>query len=387
MGSQQIFRNAVAVLAVAIATSGSVAGDPSVVVVDLRTNGDPAVVAALVDALTDVHLAPVSDDRGRVLAGRDPLDLMADAALGQAKDGYGQLDCGWARPSAELAARLLASAGPGGRIDVERTTRAWTYVLLCADRDGDRPMARYAADRVRAGGGAANIPADLAGRFPDIDAALGAEIVPVTITGPVGALVTLDDRPIGSAPTTVLVTAGKHMVAVADRTGAGATVITVQGRAMSIAVDYEIASNVDIVALWPHLRAWRVAGAVDPTTLAGTMATLDVELAAVIDSHGAIELWQRPSKRSQSPSSIVVGHGDPAAIAVAARSAYDLAHERAPTIDVPILREHDHPKPTVQDPTRWWIYAAIGGALVAGAVSIYAADSGDDHQRFELRFP
>ena len=41
---------------------------------------------------------------------------------------------------------------------------------------------------------------------------------------------------------------------------------------------------------------------------------------------------------------------------------------------------------SAKDPTRWWVYAAIGGALAAGAVTIYALGAGDDTQRIELDF-
>jgi hypothetical protein len=40
-----------------------------------------------------------------------------------------------------------------------------------------------------------------------------------------------------------------------------------------------------------------------------------------------------------------------------------------------------------QEPTKWWVYATIGGALLAGAVVIYAHESASDTQRVELHYP
>ena len=128
----------------------------------------------------------------------------------------------------------------------------------------------------RALGGNPAVTADVWARYPEIDAAIDRDIVAITVTGPAGAVVTLDDQPIGAAPATAFAHAGRAQAA---------------------------------------------------------------------------------------------------------------AHERAPDPTLPLVREPRTKAKPDRDPTRWWVYAAIGGALVAGAAAIYAADAGDDHQRFELSFP
>ena len=45
------------------------------------------------------------------------------------------------------------------------------------------------------------------------------------------------------------------------------------------------------------------------------------------------------------------------------------------------------PSRSRKQPAPWWVYAAIGGAAVAGAVTIWATSAGENRQRIELTFP
>lgn len=47
------------------------------------------------------------------------------------------------------------------------------------------------------------------------------------------------------------------------------------------------------------------------------------------------------------------------------------------------MREAARPR----EPARWWVYAVIGGALAAGAVTLYALEAGQDRQIIDLTFP
>lgn len=231
MGVDQVLRVAVAG-AVALALAGDAAAAPVVVVVDARPTPVAADAAALRAAFAAAELAPLEGAAAEAWAGRADDDLALDAALAEAGDGYGQLDCGRARPWAETAALLAAARTAAGVDERARGNRAWSYLLLCADKDGDRPAARHAADRVRALGGSAAISADVWARYPEVDAAIDRDIVAITVTAPAGAAVTLDDQPLGPAPATAYAHAGRHLVAAPGH----ATWITVQGKPLTVEV-------------------------------------------------------------------------------------------------------------------------------------------------------
>ena len=69
--------------------------------------------------------------------------------------------------------------------------------------------------------------------------------------------------------------------------------------------------------------------------------------------------------------------------------------DRAPDPDQPLLVETADDrrarglrvKGEGEEPTRWWVYATIAGAVLAGALVIYSHDQADDTQRVELKYP
>ena len=356
-----------------------------VAVIDLRADIDDAARAALVGALRDAELVPVGGDLGVALIGRDRDQAMAIRVLAEAQDGFGQLDCGRARPLAEHAAQVLTARTAAGLDERARLTRAWTYVALCAERDGDRSMARFAVERLRGLGDAAGaLPTDVWSRYPEIDAATDRDIVELTVTGPAGTTAWVDGRAIGATPATAFVAAGKHVVAVADGRTRAATIATALGQPLTVDLQADPVALQGEHAIADTVRGWQTAGATDPTALASLMLAARVELAVVIGSNGATTLWQ---VRKREPVAIVVAIGAGAALATAAQAAWAVAHDRAPEAGVELLREGDLAGDQAdKEPTRWWVYAAIGGAIAVGAAVIYAADAGDDRQRFELRF-
>lgn len=378
MGTQQVLRVAVAGLIVGVGAGVAVAA-PTVAIVDTRAGDDRVARDELAAALAGVELEVLTGPRAEALGGRADDDRAADRALAEAQDGFGELDCGRARPSAERAVTLLAGRTAAGHDERGRAARAWSYVLLCADRDGDRPVAHHAADRLRGLGGAPAVGADVWSRYPEIDASLDRDVVALTITGPTGAVATLDDRPLGPVPATTWAPAGKHVVAIAGPAGAGAAWISVQGRPLTVDVAVRAPDDPDGATWAARVATWRAGAAPTATALDELARAHAVELVAVLEADGAVAIWQRTRTGTTR-----VARGTAAAAAAAARDAYAAAHERAPDPTVPLVR--DDRRADDKQPARWWVYAAIGGALAVGAVAIYAADAGDDRQRFVLRF-
>jgi hypothetical protein len=379
MGVDQVLRVAVAIAVAAAAAAPSALAAPVVAVIDAR--GDDATTTALVDGFTAAGLEVVAGDRAAAARGRDDDDLAIDRALAEASDGYGQLDCGRARPWAERAALMTAGRTAAGLDERTRAGRAWSYLLLCADRDGDRAVARHAAERVRALGAGAAIGADVWSRYPDIDATLDRDVVALTVTGPAGAVATIDDRVVGPVPATALVGAGVHVVAVGAPGVRGAAWARVAGKPLTVEVAARQPDDAVVVTVAAAVQALRGGATIDAAAVEAVARALDVELVAVVGADG-VGLWQRRRGATTSLTS-----GEVAAVVAAGRAAYDAAHDRAPDPSLPLVREPRTKAKVDKDPTRWWVYAAIGGAVLAGAAAIYAADAGDDRQRFELVFP
>jgi hypothetical protein len=395
MGALQVSRVAAAlivIVTVLVFASATASADEPVAIIDARAAaGDrESTRATFVAALAQVNgIAVVSDERAAALAGdaADADDSLAAAALAEARDAFGALDCGRARPAAEDAVRLLAGRAAGGIDEVVRLRAAWTYVLLCADRDADGPMARAAADRLRALGGSAAVPGDVWAKYPEIDAATDRDIVEVTVTAPKGASVAIDHVAVGVAPVTTFVPAGKHLVAVASGTTRGAAIITVHGKPLSFEV-----TAADRASKWRgvagQVGAWQ--GAAPPSTVEVTelMTQVGVRFAVVLGEKNTAALWVRaPSEGAAKlvvdgmmAKPLEIGAGVMARVEAWGGGGIDPDQPITSTDEM--VREVSRPK----DDTKWWVYAVIGGALVTGAVTIYAIESGEDRQIIDLTF-
>ncbi|HUQ07519.1 MAG TPA: PEGA domain-containing protein [Kofleriaceae bacterium] len=346
--------------------------------------------AAFAAKLGEVNgVSVVSDERAAALAGNaaDADDTLAASALAEARDGFGALDCGRARPAAEDAVRLLAGRAAGGLDEAVRLRAAWTYVLLCADRDGDGPMARAAADRLRGLGGSPAVPGDVWVKYPEIDAATDRDIVELKVTAPVGAAVTVDHVAVGIAPVTTFVAAGKHVVAVASGTTRGAAFVTAHGKPLSFEV-----TAADRASPWRavagQVAAWQ--GAAPPSVVEVTelMTQVKVRFAVVLGERNTAALWVRAPDESAAKLVIDGVMKEPLELGagvmarVEAWSGGSLDPDKPLTATDELVREVSRP----QNDTRWWVYAVIGGALAAGAVTIYAIEAGEDRQVIDLDF-
>jgi hypothetical protein len=65
--------------------------------------------------------------------------------------------------------------------------------------------------------------------------------------------------------------------------------------------------------------------------------------------------------------------------------------EHAPDPDRPLLTESGTERVrrggVVDEPTKWWVYVAIAGAVVAATAVIVAHDTSSSMQRVELHYP
>lgn len=391
MGALQVSRVAAALIAVA-ASVVSAAADEPVAIIEARAAATDRETTrgAFAAALAQVNgVSIVADERAAALAGSaaDADDTLAAAALAEARDGFGALDCGRARPAAEDAVRLLAGRAAGGIDEAVRSRAAWTYVLLCADRDGDGPMARAAADRLRTLGGSPAVPADVWAKYPEIDAAIDRDIVEITITEPKGAAVALDHVAIGVAPVTTFASAGKHLVAVAAGTTRGAAIITVHGKPLSFEV-----TAADRASKWRavagQVAAWQ--GAAPPSVVEVTelMSQVGVRFAVVLGERDTAALWVRAPGESTARLAVDGEMKNPMEIGAGVMARVEAWSSGGLDPDKPLVstdemvREVSRPR----DDTRWWVYAVIGGALAAGAVTIYAFEAGEDRQIIDLTF-
>lgn len=353
------------------------------------------ILPQLAAAIAAAGFQPVTGDGVEdALAGRDaPRDAVTlAAALATAERAFGALACSEVLPAAHQAIGIAAARQAAGR-PVPELARAWTYVMLCADREGQIDDAEAAAGQLRALGGSPDVPAAVWAKYPEVDAIAGRELVDLDIdTDVAGTAIWIDFRPAGPSPLHVELPAGEHVIAAAAGTR--------RGWASGTAVPAQKSLHVpltDMAGPWAEV-AQRVASWHDkvppPVELAWVLARVHARIALV--RHGdTVEAWGQIG-RSEAPH--LLGGDDGVAPAGEVGRVLGLVAERvrawndhAPDPDRPLLTEDAVPRGGRKDeadkPTKWWVYAAIGGALAAGAVIIFAHDGASDRQRVELHYP
>ena len=418
MGPQRVLQAAVAVAFAAIgaATAASADAAPAsssapltapqrerIAVIDLGPTGPaPGAPGASSDdvahqlqaAIAAAGFSPVTGDGiDDALAGRD-VDRDATelaTAIATAARAFGALACGEAVPAARKAIGIAAARQAAGR-PVPELARAWAYVLLCADRDGQLDAAVSAATQLRALGGSPDVPAAVWAKYPDIDAIADRDLVELDIDTEIpGAAIWVDFRPVGASPVHVELTTGDHVIAAASGSRRGWAAGTAVRSQTSLRVPLD-----DAGGPWSEV-ARRVAGwrgkLPAPTELAWLFDKIHARI-ALIRHGGTVEAWGQVG-RSEAPHVLggddgtgPVGDAGRVLGVVADRIAAWNAH--APDPDRPLLVEDtglrgrgDEPPP----PTKWWVYAAIGGAVAIGATIILVHDSASDRQRVELHVP
>jgi hypothetical protein len=265
-------------------------------------------------------------------------------------------------------------------------------VLLCADRAGDTDAALAAAARLRAVGGSPEVPADLWQKYPEVDAMGGGARVELEITADVpGASIWIDHRPAGTAPLVVSLPLGEHVLAAA----AGSR----RGWAAGTAVPSQqklVIPTADQASAWSEVGA-RVAswgGAVPPPAELGwVLAHVHARVALVrrgdsVEAWGRLGLAEPPHRLGGDDAVAPVAEAERVIALCAERVA--AWNERAPDPDQPLLVEDRRQSiggRRREEPTKWWVYAAILGAVGASAAIVVVHEVGSDRQRVELHYP
>jgi hypothetical protein len=351
-----------------------------------------AKLAALVVAggLEPVIGDGVEDALAGVAADGDAVELAA--AIGEAQRAFGALECAAAMKAGREAAGIAAARQAAG-LPVPELARAWTYVLLCADRTNDVDAAMVAAERLRAAGGSADVPADVWRKYPEVDAVLDHEVVELEIEADVkGAAIWVDHRLVGTAPVVVRLSLGEHVIAAAagSRRGwAAGTAVRAQTKLAVPTADRESAWG----AVAKRVAAW--GGAVPaPEELGWVMARVRARV-AIVRRGDSVEVWgraglaEKPHRLGGDDAVAPVAEAERVIALVADRA--KAWNDRAPDPDRPLLVEDRRGRRDDarrrDPPAKWWVYAAIIGAVGASAAIIYVHDAGSDRQRVELHYP
>jgi len=348
-----------------------------------------AVLQAAIDAGLDPLIADGIDDAlAGVAADKDGLALAA--AMQDAEHTFGRLDCKGAVAAAKTAIGLAAERQAAG-LPVPELTHAWAYVLLCSDKNGDTNAATLAASRLRTLGGSTDIDATLMARYPDVDALSNRQIVEVDVAPEVAsATIYVDFAP--ASGTHLVLTAGEHVIAAAAGTRRGYVAGPAVPSQKSVAIPMPDQAG-PYGALAARVASWK--GKL-PSEAELTEVLKQVHARVALIRHDdVVEAWGHaglatPVRRlGGDDGTRPIGDVDRLAQLIADR--VTAWNEHAPDPDQPLLVEDVRlraaKRTKAEEGTQWWVYATIGGALLAGAIVIYAHDQATDTQRVELHYP
>ena len=368
-----------------------------VAVIDVGPSDGGVARRTIAGAIVNGGLSPlIGDGVDDALAGEDitPDAARLAAAMADAARAFGQLDCAQTITASNSAIGIAAARQAAG-IAAPELARAWTYVLLCADRDGNASLARTAITRLRTlVGTPADVPANLWTKYPEVDALLDREVFPIEITSDApGAEIWIDHVRAGAAPLKTVLPAGDHVIAAAigDR----------RGFAMGTAVKTQTTLAVPTPSMQgtygPIARKVASWGGVMPAASEiGAVLTLAKVRVAIVRRGDAIEAWGRAG-RAGDPHRLGTDDDGTGAVADAPRLVALIAdriavwNDRAPDPDE-LLTEANTPvtkdkRVRTDEPTRWWVYASLAGAIVAGGALLYFTETASTTQRVELHLP
>ncbi|HEY4239316.1 MAG TPA: hypothetical protein VGM88_05845 [Kofleriaceae bacterium] len=395
MGAERVLQAVLVVAAIARAA----AADPvprlheSIAVIDLGPD-DAGMRKTLVGAAVDAGF-DVADAQLDALSGvaTDIDEAPLAAALAAQEKAFGALDCATSLAQGDRAIGFAAARQAASYLENRDLVRAWTYELLCADSTGDTELAMRAAQRIRLLGaipeGAVpnRVPVTVWQKYPAMDLLAGADTVDLEIDSEPGAAIWIDFERAGVAPLHVTLTAGAHVIAAAKDTKRGWAAGTTDRKQKQVTVPI-VETAPPYHALAATVTSW--GGAVpSPKDLGAVLDTVHARV-ALIRHHTVVEVWGRVSN-TQVPRLLGEKRGGGVApvaqvsrVLEAAAETVAAWNEHAPDPDRALLTESTEPH-SKSSHTKWWIYAAIGAAVVTGAIIVYAHDSGDDMQSISIR--
>jgi len=402
MGPQRVLQAASAV-AILVATVAARADVPTrsrerIAVIDLGPTQDGVrkqLAEAAVAAGFEVALGDGVED---ALAGgdvdKDAVQLAA--ALAEAQRAFGALDCKATLVATSQAIGIAAARQAAG-LPVPELTRAWTYALLCNDQLGAFDRAQLAATRLRALGAKNEVPVDIWKKYPEVDTVIDREVIALEITADVpGAVIWIDFERRGKAPLKVLLPAGEHVIAAATKTRRGwaaGTAVKTQKQLAIPTMDQRGPSS----EIARRVASWN-GKLPAPAELGWAMSQVRARVVLVrrgdrVEAWGRLALAEAP-RRLGDDDGVAKASDDTDVKRVLALVTDRVQgwNDRAPDPDQPLLVEDpkDRRSFEVKDrdgPTKWWVYAAIIGAVAGAAVLVYAQDTGSTVQRVELHFP
>jgi hypothetical protein len=230
------------------------------------------------------------------------------------------------------------------------------------------------------------VPADVWAKYPEIDAATDRDIVELTVTAPAGATVVIDHVAVGTAPVKTFVHAGKRLVAVGAGTTRGAAFITVHGKPLSFEV-----SAADRASPWKRVAgqvsAWQGAAPPSAVEVTELLTQVNVRFAVVLGERNTAALWVRAPGEPAAKLVIDGAMNDPLELGAGVMARVEAWSGGGLDPDKPLAGTDDMVREvTRKEDTKWWVYAVIGGALAAGAVTLFAIEVGDDRQIIDLTF-
>jgi len=367
-----------------------------VAVIDLGPADSGAARRKIAAAVVAAGLEPVIGDGVEdALAGEpgDPDAVQLAAAMDQAQRAFGALHCSDATAAAHKAIAIGAARQAAGRA-VPELSRAWAYVLLCADRAGAFDVAMQASRRLAALGGAPDlVDAAVLAKYPAVDAIADRDLVDVEIQAEAGAAVWVDHQRIGAAPVHAILAAGDHLIAAAAGDKRGATEVTIAPHQPPVGV-VMAAQAAPWAKLAQRIASWQ--GKPQPASeLAWVLGQVHARI-ALIRRGDIVEAWgqagrvEAPHKLGGDDGTRNLGEVDRLMALV-----IDRIHtwtDHAPDPDQPLLVESKDERKRrdggrEEEPTKWWVYATVLGAIAAGATIVYLHDAASNTQRVELHYP